>query len=134
MKQESKIVLTLLVILSLLSFTRTLVYLIFSNNLLKLKGKPKEDVTDVTHKVLLVFSIVRLVIVTIILDKRHLQNDILTYVLLFLFLSSIEGFAYTYYGKYYPKSDIFNFLENIQGLNAFIIIASSLYIMKYVFF
>lgn len=134
MKQESNVLLTLLIILSLLSFTRTLVYLIFNDNLLKLKGKAKEEATDITHKVLLIFSIVRIVLVTIILYKRHLQNDILTYVLLFLFLSSIERFIYAYYEKYYPTSDLFKSLEKVQELNTFMVVSASFYIIKYVFF
>ena len=134
MKQESNVLLTLLIILSLLSFTRTLVYYIFNDNLLKLKGNIKEEITDVTHKVLLIFSIVRIVLVTIILYKRQFKNDVLTYVLLFLFLSSIERFIYAYYEKYYPKSDLFKSLERIQSLNTFMVVSSSFYIIKYVFF
>lgn len=134
MKQESFTLVVLLIILSLTTFTRSLVYFIFSDNFLKLTGKPKEAVAKYIDAILAIFSIIRILLVVIILHKRHFQYDILSYVLLFLLLSAIEGVIYTYNERINPQSNISKALDKIQDANTIMILASSLYIIKYIFF
>ena len=134
MKQELFALVVLLIILSLTTFTRTLVYFLFRENVLNLTGKPKEAVAKYIDAVLAIFSVIRILLVFIILNKRGFQHDILTYVLLFLFLSALEGVFYDYSKKFNPQSNITKGLDKIQDVNTVMILASSLYIIKYIFF
>jgi len=134
MNKDSNILLIILIILSLTTFTRTLVYYIFHTGLIDFGAKSKEEIDKVIDKVLLIFTTIRSILVLIILSMRGFQNDILTYVLAFLFLSSTQRFIYTYSKKNYPNSNLYKALENFQDLNTNLVLLSSLYIMKYVFF
>lgn len=134
MKQELFALVVLLIILSLTTFTRTLVYFIFRENVLNLTGKPKEEVAKYIDSVLAIFSVIRILLIVIILNKRGFHHDILTYVLLFLLLSALEGVFYDYVRKFKPQSNITKGLDKIQDANTVMILASSLYIIKYIFF
>jgi hypothetical protein len=134
MKQESNILLIFLIILSLTTFTRTLVYYVFHSNLIKFDAKSKQEIDSIIEKVLLIFSIIRTVLVVIILYNRQFQKDILTGVLVFLFLSSIQRFTYHYLTVKHPESSLKKSLDKIQDINTILVLLSSLYIMKYVFF
>ena len=134
MNKESNILLIFLIILSLTTFTRTLVYYIFHTGLINFGSKSKEEIDKVIDKVLVIFTTIRIILVTIILSMRGVQNDILTYVLAFLFLSSTQRYIYEYTKFNYPSSNLYKALENFQDLNTNLVLLSSLYIMKYVFF
>ena len=92
------------------------------------------DLVDVYKKTLLVFSIVRFLLASIILYSRHFHNDMLSYVLVFLIFSSIQRFYYQYLYSIDSKSKIRYNLQEYQPLNTFLVFSSSLYIMKYVLF
>ncbi len=134
MNKESNILLIFLIILSLTTFTRTLVYYIFHTGLINFGTKSQEEIDKVIDKILLIFTIIRSILVIIVFYMRGFQNDILTYVLAFLFLSSTQRFIYQYSKKNYPNSNLYKALENFQDLNTNMVLLSSLYIMKYVFF
>jgi hypothetical protein len=134
MNKESNILLIFLIILSLTTFTRTLVYYIFHTGLINFGSKSKQEIDKVIDKVLVIFTTIRIILVTIILSMRGVQNDILTYVLAFLFLSSTQRYIYEYTKFNYPSSNLYKALENFQDLNTNLVLLSSLYIMKYVFF
>jgi len=134
MNKESNILLIILIILSLTTFTRTLVYYIFHTGLINFGSKSKQEIDKVIDKVLVIFTTIRIILVTIILSMRGVQNDILTYVLAFLFLSSTQRYIYEYTKFNYPSSNLYKALENFQDLNTNLVLLSSLYIMKYVFF
>jgi hypothetical protein len=134
MNKDSNILLIILIILSLTTFTRTLVYYIFHTGLIKFGTKSQEEIDKVIDKVLLIFTTVRSILVLIILYMRGFQKDILTGVLIFLFLSTMQRYIYQYSKKNYPNSNLYKALEKFQDLNTNLVLLSSLYIMKYVFF
>jgi len=134
MNKESNILLIFLIILSLTTFTRTLVYYIFHTGLINFGSKSKQEIDKVIDKVLVIFTTIRIILVTIILSMRGFQKDILTGVLAFLFLSSTQRYIYEYTKFNYPSSNLYKALENFQDLNTNLVLLSSLYIMKYVFF
>lgn len=134
MKQDSNILLTALIILSLVTFTRTLVYLLFSDRFIHLGKIAGVDLDYVFKKTMLVFSIVRILLANIILHTRKFQNDTLSYVLVYLIFSSLQRFYYDYLNNRNSDSKIRYYLKEFQPVNTFLIIASSLYIMKYVLF
>lgn len=134
MKQDSNILLTALIILSLVTFTRTLVYLLFSDRFINLGKIAGVDLDYVFKKTMLVFSIVRFLLANIILHTRKFQNDTLSYVLVYLIFSSLQRFYYDYLIQHNSNSKIRYYLKDFQPVNTFLILASSLYIMKYVLF
>ena len=134
MKQDSNILLTILAILSITSFTRTLVYEIFSKSELNIAKQSNADIEEILDRTLSIFSMLRIILASIALGLRGVHMDILTVVLIFLILSSVQRAYYEYMISYYPKSRITYYLIHYQRVNTILIFASSLYIMKYVLF
>jgi hypothetical protein len=133
MKKDSNTLLIFLVILSLTTFTRSLVYIIFHTNERRL-SKTLLHFDKLLEVVLLIFGIIRIVLATIIINERGIHNDILTFVLIYLIFSSFQRFYYHYLLTQKPDSQMKKYLEKFQNLNSILILLSSLYIMKYVFF
>ena len=134
MKQDSNTLLTILAILSILTFTRSLVYLIFSADSFNLGEKAGTNIKPFVDKTLTVFSSVRFVLAAVILGVRGLHKDILTGVLVFLLFSSSQRAYYQYLIDSKSQSATFKYLETYQPLNTILVLASSVYIMTYVLF
>ena len=96
MKQDSNTLLTMLAILSILTFTRSLVYAFFSSDSLNLAENDSVDMKPFVNKTLTTFAAVRFVLAAVILGVRGLHKDILTGVLVFLVLSSVQRSYYEY--------------------------------------
>ena len=134
MKQDSNTLLTILAILSILTFTRSLVYLIFSADSFNLGEKAGTNIQPFVDKTLTVFSSVRFVLAAVILGVRGLHKDILTGVLAFLIFSSVQRAYYQYLIDSKSQSATFKYLDTYQPLNTILVLASSVYIMTYVLF
>ena len=134
MKQDSNILLSILAILSILTFTRTLVYVIIGQEAIYMSKQSGIDVTKILDRTLTLFAILRITLASIILSIRGLHKDILTGVLVFLTLSSIQRFYYEYMISYYPESKVTQYLDKYQPVNSVLLFVSSLYIMKYILF
>lgn len=134
MLHDTNSLLTILAIMSILSFTRTLVYLLYQKNILNVAGRTEMDVDPYLNKVFLIFSSLRIILSSIVLYKRQFQNDILSYVLIFLIFSSLQRFYYDYLIRNHSDSKIKLYLDKIQDLNSILVFLSSLYIMKYILF
>ena len=134
MKQDTNTLLTILAILSILSFTRTLVYTIFSVEAINITKQSGIDVEEILVRTLTIFSILRITLASIILSVRGLHKDILTGVLVFLVLSSVQRFYYQHLISSAPQSKATQYLHKYQHVNSVLLFASSLYIMKYVLF
>ena len=134
MKQDSNTLLTMLAILSILTFTRSLVYAFFSSYSLNLAENAGVNIKPFVDKTLTVFSSIRFVLASIILGVRGLHKDILTGVLVFLVLSSVQRAYYQYLVDSKSKSATTQYLEKYQPLNTILVLASSVYIMTYVLF
>ena len=83
-ERDVNILLTLLIILSILSFIRTFVYIVFDNNLVDIDRKAGYDIEKIMEGVLLIFAILRFYICSIILTKRGIHNDVITYIMFYL--------------------------------------------------
>jgi hypothetical protein len=134
MKQDSNTLLTILAILSILTFTRSLVYLIFSADSFNLGEKAGGNIAPFVDKTLTTFAAVRFVLAAVILGVRGLHKDILTGVLAFLIFSSVQRAYYQYLIDSKSKSAALQYLETYQPLNTILVLASSVYIMTYVLF
>ena len=65
-ERDINILLTLLIILSILSFIRTFFYIVFDNNLVDIDRKAGYDIEKIMEGVLLIFAILRFYICSII--------------------------------------------------------------------
>jgi hypothetical protein len=134
MKKDTDTLLTILIILSLLTFTRSLVYVIFNNNIENISRKTGMNIEKLLEHVLFIFSVIRLSLSLIILKGRGIHQDILTFVLFFLVFSSLQRFYLFYLETYYPNSKTKKYIDSYQNLNTLLVFLSSLYMMKFVFF
>lgn len=132
MKTETNSVIIILVVLSILTFTRSLAYGLFSSDLTTLN---KEDsVDDDIKKVLFVLSMLRLILAIVVVTMRQIHNDVLTYVLMYIIISTVQRFYYEYMLKTEPNSNTTLYLQKFQAVNFGLLFLSSVYIMKYVLF
>ena len=134
MKQDSNILLTILAILSILTFTRTLVYVIFGEEAISMSKQSGINVDEILDRTLSIFSMLRIILAGVVLGLRGLHNDILTGVLVFLMFTSIQRAYYEYMRSSAPQSKITQDLDKYQPVNSVLLFVSSLYIMKYVLF
>ncbi len=134
MKQDSNTLLTILAILSIITFTRSLVYVIFSADSFNLGEKAGGNIAPFVDKTLTTFAAVRFVLAAVILGVRGVHKDILTGVLVFLLLSSVQRAYYQYLIDSKSKSAALKYLETYQPLSSILVLASSVYIMAYVLF
>jgi predicted permease len=132
MKADTNSVIIILVVLSILSFTRSLAYGLFSDDLTTLNKV--DSVDDDIKKVLFVLSMLRLILAIVAVTMRQIHNDLITYVLLYIVISTIQRFYYEYMLKSEPNSNTTLYLKKFQTANAVLLFLSSLYIMKYVLF
>lgn len=134
MKQDSNILLTTLAILSILTFTRSLVYVIFTVEEVQMSKQSGINIHEILDKILTIFSMLRIILASVVLGVRGLHKDILTGVLVFLVFSSLQRFYYEYMLSSAPQSKVTQYLDRYQPVNSVLLFVSSLYIMKYVLF
>ena len=133
-ERDVNILLTLLIILIILSFIRTFVYIVFDNNLVDIDRKAGYDIEKIMEGVLLIFAILRFYICSIILTKRGIHNDVITYIMFYLIFTAFLRFYYDYLYFNYPKSDKLKPIDKFQDVNAILIFFCSAYILKYILF
>ena len=131
---EINILLTLLIILSVLSFIRAFIYIVFDNNLVDIDTKIGYNIEKFMEGIYLIFAILRLYICSIILIKREIHNDAITYIMFYLIYTSFLRFYYDYLYFNYPKSNQIYYIDKYQDVNAIFVFLSSAYIVKYIFF
>jgi hypothetical protein len=131
---ETNILLTLLIILTVLSFSRTLVYIIFDHDLFSIDKKLGFDSELIMQGILTIFAALRLLISSLILYKKHVRLDMITVVLLYLIFTSFLRFYYEYEYFTNTKSKVVYYIDKYQDINAVAIFLSSAYIMYYIFF
>jgi hypothetical protein len=137
MQKESdlNILLTLLIILSVVSFARTLIYLAFDNDLFDLGEKIAGfDTEPILQGVGLIFAAIRLLIIGLVLNKRGIHLDMLTYVLLYLIFTILLRIYYVYLFFKDPKNKHVFVIDKYQDLNAILVFFSTAYILKFIFF
>ncbi len=132
MQKESdlNILLTLLIILSVVSFARTLIYLAFDNDLFDLGEKIAGfDTEPILQGVGLIFAAIRLLIIGLVLNKRGIHLDMLTYVLLYLIFTILLRIYYVYLFFKDPKNKHVFVIDKYQDLNAILVFFSTAYIL-----
>ena len=133
-KPDINILLTLLIILSTLAFARTFTYILFDKQLVNADKYLGINVDLIMEAVLSIFSVLRLYISSLVLIKRGLEYDMLTYVLLYLILTCFIRFYYEYLYFFKPESKEKYYIDRYQDVNAVAIFMASSYILYYIFF
>lgn len=132
MQKKETIILVLLILLSINATLRTLVYILFDNNLLNLDEYFGITIENITDKILFIFSFIRAILVVIVLNLRNIRNDIITYVLICLLFFSFLRFYYHYLLLYTNERKQIYYIDKFQDINSIIIFFCSVYIMKHI--
>ena len=133
-KPDINILLTLLIILSVVAFTRTFLYLLFDKEFLNSGKHLGLNVDLIMEGVLTIFAFLRLYISSLVLFKKGLDYDMITYVLLYLIFTSFVRFYYEHLYFYNPESKQKYYVDKFQDVNAVAIFIASGYILYYIFF
>jgi hypothetical protein len=133
-KPDINILLTLLIILSVVAFTRTFLYLLFDKEFLNSGKHLGLNVDLIMEGVLTIFAVLRVYISSLVLLKKGLDYDMITYVLLYLIFTSFVRFYYEYLYFYNPESKQKYYVDKYQDVNAVTIFIASGYILYYIFF
>ena len=133
-KSDINILLTLLIILSILAFTRTFTYLLFDKQFVNADKYLGLKLDIIMEGVLSIFAILRLYISGLVLIKRGVYYDALTAALGYLIFTSILRLYYEYLYFYKPESKEKYYIDKYQDVNALALFISSGYILYYIFF
>jgi len=133
-KSDINILLTLLIILSVLAFTRTFTYLLFDKQFVNADKYLGLNLDIILEGVLSIFAILRLYISGLVLIKRGVYYDALTAALGYLIFTSILRLYYEYLYFYKPESKEKYYIDKYQDVNALALFISSGYILYYIFF
>ena len=133
-KPDINILLTLLIILSVVAFTRTFLYLLFDKEFLNSGKHLGLNIDLIMEGVLTIFAVLRVYISSLVLLKKGLDYDMITYVLLYLIFTSFVRFYYEYLYFYNPESKQKYYVDKFQDVNAVAIFIASGYILYYIFF
>jgi len=133
-KSDINILLTLLIILSVLAFTRTFTYLLFDKQFVNADKYLGLNLDIILEGVLSIFAILRLYISGLVLIKRGVYYDALTAALGYLIFTSILRLYYEYLYFYKPESKEKYYIDKYQDVNALAIFISSSYILYFIFF
>ena len=133
-KPDINILLTLLIILSVVAFTRTFLYLLFDKEFLNSGKHLGLNIDLIMEGVLTIFAVLRVYISSLVLLKKGLDYDMITYVLLYLIFTSLVRFYYEYLYFYNPESKQKYYVDKYQDVNAVTIFIASGYILYYIFF
>lgn len=132
---EMNILLVLLIILSVINLVKSLVYILFDQNLADIGDKYFGfNTTPVIEGVLAVFSILRLLLVSLIIGKRGLKNDILTYILIYFIFNGLLKIYYVHIFFNYPDSKEKYIIDKYEDFNSIMLFLTSLYVVSYIFF
>lgn len=132
---DKNTILLLLIILSVLIFIRTTMYILFDYNLFNIDETIFKDSNKETIELFQsIFSIVRIIIISVIFTKRGFRNDILTYLLGYLAFSAIINIYYQYLVMFNPTSPLIKEIDKKQDINSVILFIGSFYIVKHIFF
>jgi hypothetical protein len=130
-------ILLLFIIMTILLFFRTILYILFDENFLNLDSKyfKKSNKEDIDY-IITFFAVIRvfLCFAIIYLLNFKLQNNILSYSLLYLILSGFIRFYYQYMISYYPNSKIIKPIDRFQDVNAVLLFFVSLYVITKIFY
>ena len=132
-KPDINILLTLLIILSVVAFTRTFLYLLFDKEFLNSGKHLGLNIDLIMEGVLTIFAFLRLYISSLVLFKKGLDYDMITYVLLYLIFTSFVRFYYEYLYFYNPESKQKYYVDKFQDVNAVAIFIASGHILYYIF-
>ena len=132
-KSDINILLTLLIILSILTFTRTFTYLLFDKQFVNADKYLGLKLDLIMEGVFTIFAILRLYISVLVLIKREIKYDLLTTALGFLIFTSILRLYYEYLYFYKPDSKEKYYIDKFQDVDAFALFLSSSYILYYLF-
>ena len=133
-KPDINILLTLLIILSVVAFTRTFLYILFDKEFLNSGKHLGVNVDLIMEGVLTISAVLRLYISSLVLFKKGLDYDMITYVLLYLIFTAFVRFYYEYLYFYNPESKQKYYVDKFQDVNAVAIFIASGYILYYIFF
>ena len=129
------ILLTLLIVLSMVSFIRSLVYLFFDEDLFNITSKfAGFNTQPIFEGIAIIFASLRLLIISLIFNKRGFKNDMISYILLYLLFIVIMTFYYAYLFFNYPNSKQAYVIDTYQDLNSVLVFFASAYIIKFIFF
>ena len=132
-KSDINILLSLLIILSILTFTRTFTYLLFDKQFVNADKYLGLKLDLIMEGVFTIFAILRLYISVLVLIKREIKYDLLTTALGFLIFTSILRLYYEYLYFYKPDSKEKYYIDKFQDVDAFALFLSSSYILYYLF-
>jgi hypothetical protein len=131
---KSNEVITLLILVSLLSFTRTIIHILIDKDLIDLDNKLGFNFGHIKNDLSTAFSILRILLISIILAKRNFKIDLISFVLIYLFLLSCLRIYYEYLYLYKPNSKEEYYIDKVLDITTIITFLSSGYIIYFIFF
>lgn len=133
MKKNQTLVLTFLILLSVMAFVRSILYISLENHFLNLDQNL--GISEVTSENFLsIIAVARLLLSIYVLHIRSLKNDGLTYVLFYFILTSLLRFYEHYLINTNRDPQTRHYIDKFRDVNSGLIFLASLYIIYFIFF
>jgi hypothetical protein len=131
----TNLLLTLLIILSVLIFTRTIIFVLFDKHLFALDKNLGFDIQPVIQNFILpIYALLRIIIIFIFFSIKPVRVDVISIVLIYILIMSFIRFYFVYLCVYYPKSKQIEPIDRVQDINTSVQFVASTYIVYYIFF
>ena len=129
---DSNNTIVLLIILTIILFTKSTIHILFDNDLLNINNSTQTD--EIVGYSLALIAAMRFFIITLILMTRNVKKDFLTYILYYLLLTSILRIWYEYLAIYNKQYVLYKLFDKYQDVDSILIFLFTTYIIKYIFF
>jgi len=132
--RDTNLLLTLLILLSVIVFARTIIFVLFDKKLLALDKNLGFNIQPIIQKFILpMFALLRVIIIFLFFSIKPVQADVISIVLIYILIMSFIRFYFVYLCIYYPKSKQIEPIDRFQDINTSIQFVTSTYIVYYIF-
>jgi len=133
--RDTNLLLTLLIILSVLVFTRTIIFVLFDKHLFALDKNLGFNIQPIIQKFILpMYALLRVIIIFLFFSIKPVQADLISAVLIYILIMSFIRFYFVYLTLYYPESKQIEPIDRFQDINTSVQFITSAYIVYYIFF
>lgn len=133
--RDANLLLTLLILLSVIVFVRTVFFVLFDKRLFALDKNLGFNIQPIIQKFILpMFALLRVIIIFLFFSIKPVQADVISFVLIYILIMSFIRFYFVYLCIYYPESKQIEPIDRFQDINTSVQFITSAYIVYYIFF
>ena len=133
MKKNQTLILMFLILLSIMAFVRSILYISFDNQFLDLNENLGINIM-MSENFVSAIGVARLLLASYVLHIRSFKNDFLTYALCYIIFTAFLRLYEHYLIITNRDPQTIHYIDKIKYVNAVLIFLITLYIVHFIFF